>query len=532
METTTSSTADQTMTHVTNLGDQVAEQSQEETDESKLERFREQVMSWLGYTIKRKRKKISGRRMTTAEEEHSRLRKKYLKGIGCWFFETEQYQRWLNGNCSTLVCPGIPGSGKTMLASEVVDRLNDISSNQDVKGSIGVAFAYLDAERGDVRSTLRFMTQLTSQLVENCPWSDVLQDTESRIQSTSLSLEAVTVLAHKVGKSYHQVYIVIDALDELNSARKGANEAIASLQDLQRNFGAKLLFTLRNVPDVIGQLQEDGRIDIQAKEEDISTIVDRELQNIDIRWFGERLRFETLRHDLKKSRVLSSNNMFSLAEQAIRRLSEGSLETVKAFISSPSESSALGSFYSQEARRIMEQHEDYAKLACQVISLMSFAERNLTMPEMQHALAVNTSQQSKGQSILSFDDKGVANALISSCRGLLKVKSKSQKVTWVHDSASVLVGPNSSRYFQPDTLQSFQGKLRTPSFLVNKLQNMCIACLAHSEFKSGPCRNDGLLRERLTRYPFYRYACKYWAQHVSPLEDKNKELLWRFLEDD
>lgn len=221
-----------------------------------------------------------------------------------------------------------------------------------------------------------------------------------------------------------------------------------------------------------------------------------------------------------------------MAEQAIRRLSEGSLETVKAFISSPSESSALGSFYSQEARRIMEQHEDYAKLACQVISLMSFAERNLTMPEMQHALAVNTSQQSKGQSILSFDDKGVANALISSCRGLLKVKSKSQKVTWVHDSASVLVGPNSSRYFQPDTLQSFQGKLRTPSFLVNKLQNMCIACLAHSEFKSGPCRNDGLLRERLTRYPFYRYACKYWAQHVSPLEDKNKELLWRFLEDD
>jgi len=266
-------------------------------------------MSWLGYTIKRKKKKIFGRRMTTAEEEHSRLRKKYLKGIGCWFFETEQYQRWLNGNCSTLVCPGIPGSGKTMLASEVVDRLNDISSNQDVKGSIGVAFAYLDAERGDVRSTLRFMTQLISQLVENCPWSDVLQDTESRIQSTPLSLEAVTVLAHKVGKLYHQVYIVIDALDELNSARKGANEAIASLQDLQRNFGAKLLFTLRNVPDVIGQLQEDGRIDIQAKEEDVSTIVDRELQNIDIRWFGERLRFETLRHDLKKSTVLSSKNM-------------------------------------------------------------------------------------------------------------------------------------------------------------------------------------------------------------------------------
>jgi hypothetical protein len=219
-----------------------------------------------------------------------------------------------------------------------------------------------------------------------------------------------------------------------------------------------------------------------------------------------------------------------LAEQSIGRLN--SLKAVKAFVSSPFESSALESFYGQEARRIMEQREDYAKLACQVISLMSFAKRNLIMPEMQHALALNAGQQSKGQTILSFDDKGVANALISSCRGLLKVKSKSQKVTWVHHSASVLIGPNASRYFHPDAFQSFQGQLRTPSLLVNKLQNMCIACLAHSEFKSGPCRNDMLLEERLTRYPFYRYACKYWAQHVLPIEDRNKDLLWRFLEND
>jgi hypothetical protein len=61
---------------------------------------------------------------------------------------------------------------------------------------------------------------------------------------------------------------------------------------------------------------------------------------------------------------------------------------------------------------------------------------------------------------------------------------------------------------------------------------MCIACLADSEFKSGPCHSDRLLEERLTRYPFYRYACKYWAQHVLPLEGKNKVLLWRFLEND
>ena len=179
-----------------------------------------------------------------------------------------------------------------------------------------------------------------------------------------------------------------------------------------------------------------------------------------------------------------------------------------------------------------EQREDYAKLASQVLSLMSFAKRSLTLPEMQQALAFYIRHKSKGLNSLDAHDEGVANALVSSCRGLLKVKSKSQKVTWVYHSASVLIGPNASRYFHPDAFQSFQGQLRTPSLLVNKLQNMCIACLAHSEFKSGPCRSDRLLEERLTRYPFYRYACKYWAQHVLPLKDKNKDLLWRFLEND
>ena len=266
-------------------------------------------MSWLGYTIKRKKRKIFGKRLTMADQEHSGLREKYLKGIGRWFFETDQYQRWLDGDCSTLVCPGIPGSGKTMLASEVVDRLNDISRNQDVKGSIGVAFAYLDAKLGGVPSTLRIMKQLLSQLVENCPWSDRLQGIGPWIDCTELTLDAVTELAHKVGTLYTQVYIVIDALDELNSAQKGADEAIASLQDLQENFGAKLLFTLRNVPDVIGQLREDGRIDIQAEEGDVSTFVDRVLQNIDIRRFGEELHSQTLRDDLKKSLVLLSKNM-------------------------------------------------------------------------------------------------------------------------------------------------------------------------------------------------------------------------------
>jgi hypothetical protein len=180
----------------------------------------------------------------------------------------------------------------------------------------------------------------------------------------------------------------------------------------------------------------------------------------------------------------------------------------------------------------MKQHEDYAKLASQVFSLISFAKRSLTMPEMQHVLALNTNRRSKGQNMPNVDDKGVASALISSCCGLLKIESESKEITWVHDSASALVGPDASQHFQQHFILPLQGQQRIESFLSNKLQEICVTCLAYSEFKSGPCRNNTLLEERLTRYPFYKYACKYWAQHVSTLEEGNKKRLWEFLEND
>ena len=218
-----------------------------------------------------------------------------------------------------------------------------------------------------------------------------------------------------------------------------------------------------------------------------------------------------------------------MAEHAMGTLSETSLQAVKAFVSSPSASSALGSFYSKEARRIMEQRVAYAKLASQVLSLMSFAKRNLTMPEMQHALALSTSQRNKGRSMLDVDDKSVANALISSCNGLLKIRSESQEITLVHDSASVLVRPDASGYFEPHMSFHLKRQLGIEDFHFNKLQEICITCLTHSEFKTGPCRNERLLEERFTRYPFYKYACRYWAQHVLTLKEEHKELLWEFL---
>jgi hypothetical protein len=45
------------------------------------------------------------------------------EGTGQWLLNSDEFQAWLNKSKQTLFCPGIPGAGKTMITSIVVNYL-------------------------------------------------------------------------------------------------------------------------------------------------------------------------------------------------------------------------------------------------------------------------------------------------------------------------------------------------------------------------------------------------------------------------
>ena len=57
------------------------------------------------------------------------LQRKHLPGSGTWFLSSSDFQRWINGEVKVLNCTGIPGSGKTILSSMVVDHLEEHKYN-------------------------------------------------------------------------------------------------------------------------------------------------------------------------------------------------------------------------------------------------------------------------------------------------------------------------------------------------------------------------------------------------------------------
>src|SRR5579871_1078626 len=44
-------------------------------------------------------------------------------GTGQWLLNSKQFQTWLDTSKQILFCPGIPGAGKTILTSVVIDNL-------------------------------------------------------------------------------------------------------------------------------------------------------------------------------------------------------------------------------------------------------------------------------------------------------------------------------------------------------------------------------------------------------------------------
>src|SRR5215471_9886748 len=71
--------------------------------------------------------------------QQSDLVDRQQNGTGQWLLNSDEFQKWLNQSKQTLFCPGIPGAGKTMIVSIVVDHLSAKFKND---ANISIAYIY------------------------------------------------------------------------------------------------------------------------------------------------------------------------------------------------------------------------------------------------------------------------------------------------------------------------------------------------------------------------------------------------------
>ncbi len=82
-------------------------------------------------------------------------------GTGQWLLDSTEFKTWADTDKQTLFCPGIPGAGKIILTSVVVDELTTRFQNDR---SIWIAYLYCNFRRQDEQKAQDLLASLLKQL--------------------------------------------------------------------------------------------------------------------------------------------------------------------------------------------------------------------------------------------------------------------------------------------------------------------------------------------------------------------------------
>lgn len=201
-------------------------------------------------------------------------------GTGQWLLDSKEYQQWVAAKKETLFCPGVPGAGKTMMASIVVDHLHNTFRVDD---SIGICYIYCSFRNTDKQNLDDLMAALLKQLLysRSLPLGGVrdLYDLH-RERHTRPSMDELRKTLHSLAMGYSRLFVVVDALDECQTSDGCQSRFISELLALQSTMGANILATSRISSEIATRF--DGAVlkEIRAIDDDIGKYLDSNLSHL------------------------------------------------------------------------------------------------------------------------------------------------------------------------------------------------------------------------------------------------------------
>jgi hypothetical protein len=197
-------------------------------------------------------------------------------GTGQWLLDSDMFQEWLQADKQTdnqiLFCPGIPGAGKTILTSIVIDELQTRFKSDK---AFGIAYIYCNFRRQDEREADGLLANLLKQLTYG--WRPLPKDVKFlcdkyKKDRTQPSFDEISRVLQSVAALYSRVFIAVDAIDELNINCRA--KFLSGILTLQRKCRVNLFVTSRLIPEIIEELRGSLRVEIRATEEDVRKYLD------------------------------------------------------------------------------------------------------------------------------------------------------------------------------------------------------------------------------------------------------------------
>ncbi|KAH6970728.1 hypothetical protein BKA56DRAFT_622398 [Ilyonectria sp. MPI-CAGE-AT-0026] len=337
-------------------------------------------------------------------------------GTGQWLLESAKFQGWLENKQQTLFCPGMPGVGKTILSSTVVESLKAQNN-----GSVGIVYLYCNFQRQDEQTAKDLLASLLKQLTQHLPtFPERVKSLyhKHKHELARPSLEEVTSTLQSIATLYARVFILINTLDECRATDGSRTRLLAEVFKLQAKSAANHL------------------LEIRATDEDVWRYLDSYMSRLP----GFVPYSPKLQEEVQSGIVHSVGGMFLLAELHLESLvGKITIKAVRSALANLSSGSdAYDCAYKTAIERIEKQVPDHRSLIKQILSWITWAKRPLTTKELRHALAVKVGMTGLDEdSLLEIEDI-IAQEVIDFLESDAKVDSSSQalmaeKHWWVHE---------------------------------------------------------------------------------------------------
>ncbi|EXK78267.1 hypothetical protein FOQG_17045 [Fusarium oxysporum f. sp. raphani 54005] len=420
---------------------------------------------------------------------------------GNWLLQSEEFLDWLAASNKTLFCPGIPGAGKTILTSIVVDTLN---SKFDKNSEIGIAYIYCNFRRQHEQKIDDLLASLLKQLTQcrsSLPDSVKNLYDRHKAKRTRPSLDEILGLLQSVAAMHSRVFIIVDALDECLASDGCRTRFLSELFNLQTRHRTNVFATSRFIPEIMDRFETSLSIEIRASPDDVARYLEGHMGQLPSFVRQDR----QLQEEITMGILEAIDGMFLLAQLYLLLLADkltlndirSAMETFRKQgqgLGEDQKDQVLARAYEQAMERINGQMPGMKTLAMRVLSWITCAKRQLTTSELRHALATKT-----GKSELDRGDLTHIGDMISVCAGLVTVDEESGIIRLVHYTTQEYLKRTRERWFQnPESV----------------IATVCVTYLSFTVFETGFCKTDHKFEERLRSSPFYDYAAHNWGHHA------------------
>ncbi|KAF9890721.1 hypothetical protein FE257_005587 [Aspergillus nanangensis] len=421
---------------------------------------------------------------------------------GTWFLHSDTFREWKTATRQHMWIYGVPGCGKTVLTSSVIE---DLRRQEDLSTVVLMYFFdFSDAKKQTVDGMFR---SLIMQLCAQCAGSrtvihDLYSDCGSgRQQPTIKSL--ISTLKAMIDRG-PRIRIIIDALDECSEKKSlvfwmrelamDQTDRVSILVTSRREYG--LEFGLADWIPAQNYISIQGH----AVNDDICEFIRGTLHEDTLfqkRWRAKPHVFEEIERELVKK----ANGIFQWVSYQLDTLKECiNLRELRNTLRSLPES--LDDVYCRILKGIKKEH---VKDTIRVFQFLTYSVRPMTIDEVVDALAVDLS----GQAFDADLRLPIPEDVVKLCPGLITLVQRADDGLPGSGDVEVHLSHFSVKeYLTSDKIVDvFEGSLER-AMANTSISQTCLAYLKHI----GQTR--GVTEEIEHNFPLVRYSASNWTYHA------------------